>query len=144
VRGDDDLDDKLLHEMAEEAIRYVQSFSWCIELREKYVGDGYGGIVALFLFRVTIRGSEEPEWKWAIVGDMPSCYLKVEAFTSPQAALCRYIEGIEDWIATPENERASRKGLPPIEVPPGEEFIEMLKTRLDTLREHILPHIHDS
>jgi hypothetical protein len=140
MRGNDELDDKLLKEMAEEADRYVRSFAWCIEIHDKYFGDGYGGIVALFLFRVTIRGLSVPEWIWAIVGDIPPCYLEVEGFPNAQAALSRYIEGVEDWMATSERERALREDLPPIEMLPGEEFIEMLKSRTATLREHILPH----
>jgi len=139
MRGDDELDDKQLHEMADEAIRYAQSFAWCAELHEKYFGDGYGGIVALFLFRATIRGAEEPEWIWVIVGDLPSCYLEFDGFPSPRAALLRYIEGVEEWITAPESGRASRQDLPPIEVPPGLELMEALKGRMEILRTEILP-----
>ena len=143
MQGDDDIDDKMLHEMAEQAIRYVQSYQWCVELHEKYFGDGYGGIVAVFLFLVTIRGAQKPEWIWVIVGDIPSCYLEVDGFPSPKAALHRYIEGVEEWIATPEDERESNPELPPIEVPQGEEYVELLKSRLEALRTHILPHMRD-
>jgi hypothetical protein len=144
MRGDDELDDKLLHEMADKAIRYIRECPWCIDIHEQFFGDGYGGIVALFLLRVTIRGLKNPEWIWVIVGDMPSAYLEAEGFKSPQAALRRYIDGIEDWIATPENERGSRKDLPPIDVPPADEFIEMLRVRMETLRAQILPHLQSS
>ena len=141
---DDELDDSLLKEMAEEADRYIRSFPWCIDIQDKFFGDGYGGIIALFLFRVSIRGGAEPEWIWVIVGGIPSAYLDTaEDIPSPQDALARYLEGVEDWIATPANERASRRDLPPIDGPPGRKFTEMLETRIATLREHFLPHFRN-
>ena len=142
IYGDDELDTKLLREMVDEAIRYIQSFEWCLELHEKYFGDGYGGIVALFLFRVTIRNVQEPEWVWVIVGDLPSTYLEFEGFPSPRAALLRYIEGIEEWLSASQEERDSGE-LIPIYVPANPELVEMLKVRAETLRASILPHISD-
>ena len=141
--GDEELDTKLLQQMAQEAVTYVRSFLWCIELHEQYFGDGIGGVVALFLFRVTIRGSEDPEWIWVIVGDIPSAYMEVEPSYSPRAALLRYIEGVEEWLAAPEEERASGD-LIPIEVPPGAESIDMLRRRTGTLRSFVLPKLRDS
>lgn len=143
MRGDDDVDDKLLHEMSDKAVRYVCSFAWCLEVYERYFGDGYGGIVALFLFRVTIREAKKPEWVWVIVGDCPSCYLEFEGFGSPRAALLRYVEGLEDWTNTSANKRESRKDLPPIYVPPGEEYVELLKKKAAGLRDVVLPHLPD-
>ncbi len=144
MRGEDGLDDKLLREMADQAIRYVRSFQWCLDIHEKYFGDGFGGIIALFLFRVTIRGRETPEWIWVFVGDLPSSYLEVDGFHTPRKALLRYITGVEDWVGTREDEREKRDDLPPIEVPPGPEILEILKGRIDTLRCHVLPHMKDA
>jgi len=143
MRGEDALDDKLLQEMADKAITYVRSFEWCLDIHETYFGDGFGGIFALFLFRVSIRGTETPEWIWVFVGDLPSCYLEVAGYPSPRKALLRYIEGVEDWIATHEDERASRDDLPPIDVPRGAEILEILAGRIETLRTLVLPHMKD-
>ncbi|MGA2850257.1 MAG: hypothetical protein ABSE46_14780 [Terracidiphilus sp.] len=129
--------------MAEKAIQYVQSFRWCIEVHDRFFGDGYGGIVALFLLRVTIRGVHEPEWIWVVVGDIPSAYMEFDVAPSPQSALLRYIEGVEEWLAATEVERSSGD-LIPIDVPPGDEFIEMLKTRMEVLRSSIFPHLRES
>jgi hypothetical protein len=144
MRGEDAVDDRLLREMADKAIHYIRSMSWCVAIHEKYFGDGFGGIIAIFLFRVTIRGSEAPEWIWVFVGDSPSCYLEAAGFPSPHKALVRYIAGVEDWIGTREDERETRDDLPPIEVPPGPEILEILKGRMDTLRCHVLPHMKDA
>jgi hypothetical protein len=142
IRGDDELDTKLLCEMADEADRYIRSLPWCVEIHEKYFGDGVGGIVALFLFRITIRKVEAPEWVWVIVGDLPSCYLEFEGFPTPHSALLRYIEGIEEWLEASQEERNSGD-LIPIEVPPDPELIGMLKDRAEMLRASILPHIRN-
>jgi hypothetical protein len=141
--GEDELDTKLLREMAEEAERYVRSFRWCVEIHERFFGDGYGGIVALFLFRVTIRDVQTPEWVWIVVGDVPSVYLEFDGFPSPRAALLRYIEGVEEWLGASPEQRESGD-LIPIEVPPGPELIEALAGRMGTLRSLVLPHLRDS
>jgi hypothetical protein len=142
LRGEDDQDTNLLRDMAEEAVRYVQSFDWCMELHEQYFGDGIGGVVALFLFRITIRDFEVPEWVWIIVGDLPPTYLGFNGFPSPRAALLLYIEGVEEWLAASPEERASGD-LIPIDVPPRPELIEMLSGRAATLRSAVLPNIRD-
>ena len=140
LRGDDQEDTKLLQEMAAQAHRYVTSLPWCIEVHERYFGAGVGGIVALFLFRVTIRKVTRPEWIWVFVGDTPSAYLEVDSFLSPYAALLCYIEGVEEWLGAPGEERESGN-LIPIEVPAGPEYVEMLRVRIETLRSLVLPYL---
>jgi hypothetical protein len=142
LRGEDDQDTNLLRGMGEEAVLYVQSFDWCVELHEQYFGDGIGGVVALFLFRITIRDLETPEWVWIIVGDLPPAYLGFHGFPSPRAALLLYIEGVEEWLAASPEERVSGD-LIPIEVPPKAELIEMLRDRAAKLRSAVLPNIRD-
>ena len=129
--------------MAAEAVQYVESFEWCIELRERYFAHGCGGVAALFLFRVTIRKSPSPEWIWVIVGDTPSAYMEFDAAQTPHAALLRYIEGVEEWLGATDEERTSGD-LIPITVPPGDEFIEMLRGRMGKLRSLVLPEFRDS
>jgi hypothetical protein len=143
IQGDDELDTRLLRQMADDANHYIQSFDWCLTVHEQYFGEGYGGIVAVFLFRVTIRKVEEPEWIWVVVGDMPSAYMEFETGTNPHEALGRYIEGVEEWLAATPEERSSGD-LIPIEIPPGDEFLAMLRGRMDHLRSEILPHMRRS
>jgi hypothetical protein len=140
ICGGDELDTKLLREMADEAAGYIRSFRWCIDLHEQYFGDGVGGIVALFLHRVTIRGCQNPEWIWVIVGDIPSVYLEFEGFPSPRAALSRYIEGAEEWLAASPEARESGEIIP-IDVPPEPELLDALAGRIKTLRTLVLPHL---
>ena len=142
LRGEDDTDTNLLRDMAEKAVQYVRSFEWCIEIHEQYFADGIGGVVALFLFRLSIQEIAAPEWVWIIVGDLPPVYLGFEGFPTPYAALLLYIEGVEEWLAASPEERASGD-LIPIEVRPQAEFLEMLRGRVEALRSAVLPHIRD-
>jgi hypothetical protein len=140
VQGGDEEDTALLLGMAEKAEQYIESFSWCTALKEGLYVDGFGGIIALFLFRADIKKLGDDQWVWIFVGDIPSAYLEFEDYKSPYDALERYLDGLEEWIA------AARSGLPlhnliPIKVPNDPTLIESLALRTATIREHILPHI---
>lgn len=78
-----------------------------------------------------------------VVRDIPSAYMEFEPSHSPHAALLRYIEGVEEWLAANEEERLNGN-LIPIDVPPGDEIIETLRGRIRTLRSVILPSLRDS
>jgi hypothetical protein len=143
LRGEDEQGTRLLRDMASQAVRYVREFPWCVELHEQYFGDGIGGVVALFLFRITIVGLESPEWVWIIVGDLPSSYFGFHGFPTPRAALLLYIEGVEEWLAASPDERASGD-LIPIDVPQNPESLELLSGRAAMLRATVLTHIRDN
>jgi hypothetical protein len=141
IQGDDDEDTSLLKEMAKQAVRYVRSCKWCLDLKEMFFADGIGGVVAVFLFRVAINGTDGYKWIWVFEGDVPSAYMEVsDGDTNPQAALKKYIEGLEEWVKAAERGQIS-PDLMPIEVPPTPEYIGMLRSRIATLREWILPNI---
>jgi hypothetical protein len=140
IQGDEAEDTTLLREMAESATRYVHSFPWFLNLKAEYFADGIGGIVAIFLFCVDVRRFKDSEWIWVYIGDIPSAYFSVDSITNPYDALAKYIDGLEEWV------QASERGQPtehliPIKVPEGAEYIEMLKTRILSFRELILPNI---
>jgi len=141
IVGEDDTDTRLLREMADEAERYICSFAWCSQLKEGFFADGFGGVIAIFLFRADIAKLGDDQWTWVFVGDVPSAYLEMDRdYRTPQDALKRYIEGIVEWIT------AARSGLPldnliPIDAPTDSDSLDALTGRAETLREHILPHI---
>jgi hypothetical protein len=140
IQGDDEEDTALLKEMAEQAIRYVRSYPWCLDLGEGYFGDGIGGIVGIFLFRVAIKGFDGYQWIWVFMGDIPSAYLLLDSYRSPHAALEKYIDGLEAWVKEAQQGRTS-PDLIPIDVPPTPEHVAMARSRVASLREHILPNI---
>lgn len=92
MAGRDAEDDRLLKLMASQAQTYLRSFPWCKQIREAYFGDGYGGIVAVFLFRIEPARSGVDEWLWVIFGDIPPAYLVIDTAKTPSQALESYIE----------------------------------------------------
>ena len=64
--GGDDQDTELLRVMASGAEKYIRSFPWCKDIREIYFGDGYGGVVAVFLFHIEAARMDVDEWLWVI------------------------------------------------------------------------------
>jgi hypothetical protein len=144
IVGDDETDTRLLREMANEAERYIRSFAWCLQLNEGFFTDGFGGVVAIFLFRGDIANLGKDQWTWVLVGDIPSVYLEMDdEHVSPHDALHRYIEGIEKWI-TAARSGLSLQELIPIDAPTDPNVLDVLTGRIDTLRKHILPHISKS
>jgi hypothetical protein len=142
MQGEDEEDTLLLKGMADLATRYVRSYTWCVELKEGYFGDGIGGVVGIFLLRVAIKGCERDQWIWVFMGEIPSAYLAVGRFTNPRAALEKYIEGLEEWAEAAERGRPL-KDLIPIELPPTPEIISKVRKTSASLRETILPSIRN-
>jgi hypothetical protein len=140
MQGEDEEDTRLLRSTADQAIRYVRSYEWCLEIKESCFADGIGGVIGIFLFRVKVKGFDRDQWIWAFMGEIPSAYFAVGCYTNARAALVKYIEGLEEWA------EAANKGLPlqnliPIELSPNAENISRILQTSRSLRDTILPNI---
>jgi hypothetical protein len=141
--GDDAEDTDLLRKMAERANEYLRSFRWCKEIRESYFGDGIGGIVAVFLFRIAPSEPDVDEWLWVVVGDVPPAYLVTDGCKSPSQAIEGYIEEMSRWVDLAKQGRSSPKVIPvPVEATP--EHGAALESRLRFLREVIVPRFREA
>src|SRR5579862_1219325 len=98
MAGDDEEDTGLLRAMAFDAETYIQNFPWCKAIREFYFGNGFGGTVAIFLFRIQPTRPEVNEWSWVVVGDLPSACLAIDDCNTPSKALERYIAEATKWV----------------------------------------------
>jgi hypothetical protein len=136
--GDDEEDTRLLSEMAQKAREFISSFSWCQSIREAYFGDGFGGIVAAFLFRIEPSRAEVDDWLWVIVGDTPSAYLVTDDCKTPSEALDGYIWQMSKWVKLAKRGKSSNKVIP-VNAPATPEFAEMLESRLKIFRDTVLP-----
>jgi hypothetical protein len=136
--GNDEDDLKLLQGMASEAKRYLQDFSWCQSILESYFGDGCGGVVAVFLFRIVPSRIDIDEWLWVVVGDIPSAYLVTDNCNSPSQALEGYIDEMTKWVKLAKRGRSSTKVIP-VNVSPTIENAEALEGRLKFLRDVLVP-----
>lgn len=136
--GDEEEDTKLLHQMYDDARRYLEGFSWCRSVVQSYFGAGIGGIVAIFLFQIEPVQDHVDEWLWVIVGDFPSAYLVLDKSHTPVEALRGYIEEMRKWVALAFEGRSSRNVIS-VNVPATPEWADALATRLDVLERKILP-----
>ncbi len=138
IFGDDAEDARLLRELAFKAQDYISRFAWCLSVRDAYFGDGYGKIVAVFLFRIEPSRPDVDEWLWVVVGDLPSAYLVVDDCNTPSQALERYIGEMSEWVKLAKEGRSSAD-LIPVNAPASPESAEMLESRLKVLSETIVP-----
>jgi hypothetical protein len=132
--GGDDEDTKLLGIMAAGAQNYIQCFPWCKGIREAYFGDGYGGIAAVFLFRIEPARAGLDEWLWVVFGDVPPAYLVTDACKTPAQTLEIYIEEVAKWVELAKQGKSSNDVIP-VYVPSTPENAADLEKRLTVLRE---------
>jgi hypothetical protein len=82
------------------------------------------------------------QWLWVLTGDIPPAYLVTDDATDPQSAIELYEDLMQEWVdavlaGEPTNE------LIPVNAPASPEFAEMLRSRLQFIRETIIPWMHD-
>ncbi|MGH9590631.1 MAG: hypothetical protein ACRD25_09555, partial [Terracidiphilus sp.] len=129
---------KLLRLMAREAEDSLQKFAWCKAIREAYFGGGYGGIVAVFLFRIVPNQPEVDEWVWVVMGDVPPACLAIERITTPSEALEHYIWEMTRWVHFAKRGRVPENGIP-VDLDPTWKNAEALEDKLKILRKAVLP-----
>jgi hypothetical protein len=137
MKGEDDEDAILLQAAFQEATSYVRQFRWCKHIRESYFGFGIGGVVAVFLFRIEPNGQAD-EWLWAVSGDLPPAYIVTDKAQTPVAALEMYCGLMEDWVQAVRNGQ-SLTDVFPVKAPATAESASMLSTRINLLRDEVLP-----
>ena len=141
--GGDDEDIRLLRIMADGAQNYVRCFSWCKSIREVYFGDGYGGVLAVFLFHIEPARADVDEWLWIVFGDVPPAFLVTDSCKTPSQALEGYIEEISKWVELAKEGRSS-KDVIPVYVPATPENAADLERRLKVLQEVIVPAFREA
>jgi hypothetical protein len=141
--GGDDEDTKLLRAMASGAEKYIRSFPWCKGIREVYFGDGYGGVVAVFLFRIEPSRVGVDEWLWVISCDVSPAYLVTDSCKTPSQALEGYIEEVCKWIELAKQGRSS-KDVIPVYMPATPENAVDVERRIKVLREAIVPAFREA
>jgi hypothetical protein len=141
--GGDNEDTKLLRVMASGAENYLRSFPWCKDIREVYFGDGYGGVVAVFLFHIEAEGPDVDEWLWVISCDVSPAFLVTDSCKTPSQALEGYIEEVFKWIQLAKQGRSS-KDVIPVYMPATPENAADLERRLKVLQEAVVPAFREA
>jgi hypothetical protein len=143
MAGGDDEDLKLLKVMAAGAQNYLRSFPWCKNVREVYFGDGYGGVVAVFLFHIEPARANVDEWLWVISCDVSPAYLVTDLCKTPSQALEGYIEEVSKWIQLAKQGRSSKDAIP-VYIPATPENAADVERRIKVLREAIVPAFREA
>src|SRR5579863_5746936 len=112
MQGEDAEDTRLLQIMAKGAENYIRSLPWCVDIREAYFGDGYGGVAAVFLFRIVPERANVDHWLWVVFGDIPPAYLVVDDCKAPSEALTGYVEEMSKWVELAKLEKESGAVIP--------------------------------
>jgi hypothetical protein len=141
--GGDDKDTQFLQTMFSGAENYLRCFSWCKAIREAYYGDGYGGIVAVFLFRIEPSGVGVDEWLWVVFGDVPPGYLVTDSCKTPSQALEAYMGEIAKWVELAKQGRSSKEVIP-VYVEATPENAADVERRMKFLRQVIVPAFREA
>ena len=138
IKGEDETDTELLNKMAVQARNYITSFKWCLPITAMYLADGIGGIIAIFLVEFDGKIDGTDDRLWVVVGDLPPAYMVVESDDCAREALERYCLLMDDWVNAVRGNGDFGSAYP-VSAPRTEEYADMLQSRLDTLRESIIP-----
>jgi hypothetical protein len=137
--GDDAEETERLRVLAAEAGRYITSFHWCPPLDRLLLAFGVGGLLGLFLarFERPVEGFEDQEL-WLVVGDLPPAYFVTEDSETPAEALETYCKLMEEW-ADQVLSGGDTSECFPIAAEPTVEHAQMLKSRLEFIRDQLIP-----
>ena len=138
--GADGEDNLLLHKMADEALSYIRSFTWCPPIKATYLAYGIGGIIAVFLVKFDEKIQGTDDCLWVIVGDLPSAYIVVEPQDSAREALERYCQLMDDWIKQ-VREKGDFKDAFPISVERTTVNADLLRSRVNFILDKIIPQV---
>ncbi len=143
MAGDDDEDTKLLKAMASGAADFLECFPWCRKIRSSYFGDGFGGIVGVFLFYIEPSRQGVDEWLWVVFGDVPPAFLVIDHAKTPSQALQTYIGEVARWVELAKKGRSSKEVIP-VYLPATPENAVDVESRLKMLREVVVPGFQEA
>lgn len=136
--GDDEEETALLHDMEQDARRFLSSFPWCESIEQFYFGAGVGKVFGVFFARITPSREDVDEYLWVVVGDLPPAYLVTDDCRNPREALEGYIWEMRKWVKLAKDGKASTS-VTPVNAPATPEWANVIESRLNTLEEKIIP-----
>jgi hypothetical protein len=142
MRGEDSDESELFLLAAKAAKDYLEAFPWCKHILESYFGDGIGGVVEIFCFRIAPSHPNVDEWFWVIVGDLPPAYLVTDDCRTPSEALEDYITQLSAWVHLARQGRSSSDVIR-VGVAPTPDNAAELDKRIRFLRDFALPRFRD-
>lgn len=138
MAGCDESETNSLHEMLKSAEAYLTSHKWCPAIVERFFAFGVGGVIALFLFRLSEKIHGTDDLLWVVDGDVPAAYLVTDKAPDAGAALAIYVELMEEW-ANAVLSGSSLESVFPVDAAPTPEHANMLLSRTQYIRDRLIP-----
>jgi len=151
IVGDDEEETALLQEAADRVLRLTRPVRGSPPVKHLYLAWGIGGLICLFLLEYEWRFDErEGDLYWTVIGDVPVAYLPIQAdfypegetLSDPRDGLEFYCNAMENWADT-VLEGGDLSGCYPVSAAPTEEHARMLKSRIEFIREKLMPDFAD-
>lgn len=128
--------------LIEESKTYLGKHKWCGKIEEGWLFTNLGYVLNIFLYRIDNRQSPEDNLIWVIVGDFPPMYLDTFNVSSTKEVLENYLWLVGEWIQTVELGKALDDCFP-LESNTTNESLDILRSKVSTLKKTILPSIID-
>jgi hypothetical protein len=138
-----------LLETADEASKFLGSFTWCRRVGGGVLDRHEPGIFALFCFDIEPETKEVDSSVWIMVGDIPPAYLDTLSNANGAEAIRSYVDAMRDWVDAASTGQPTGQLIPvlykkstrPIDATP--ENAQMLRGRIDFIEREILPQYAD-
>lgn len=138
-----DLEDvDLLLQLADEAVLFVKSQSWCKNIIKIFFDRGWGDMVAVFFVLIEPNGYNVDDSIWVIVGDLPPAYFDPINCKNGAQALAFYVDCMQEWVSRVYSEE-SIDDVISVNVPPEKKYAQMLESRLNIIKDEILIEYQD-
>jgi hypothetical protein len=130
---------------ADEARRFLESFSWCRCIVSGSLDRYQPGIFALFLFEIEPAAEAADSSVWIMVGDVPPAYLDTLTNANGACAVQSYMGAMRDWVDAASAGESVEDLIPVYHrnstkpIAPTSEYANMLRGRLDFLEREVLP-----
>lgn len=125
-------------ELVKRARNYLSSMSWCERILNGWMACSYGYIIGVFYFHITPSQHGVPRYVWIIVGDLPPAYLDISYCTNPTEVIDGYVCEMQEWVDRVLRGEPIDDSVIPVNVPPERKWAELLKSRLELIRDYFL------
>ncbi len=129
-------------EMNKKASDYLSSFDWCRQIKTSSIYLNLGSTLCVFLFEIKNSASNDDNFLWVVVGDIPSLYLDTHGPKTTAEVLEDYTNLADNWVVHIK-ERKSVKDCYPFMTEPTIEMADMLEKRSLFIKNTLINNIEN-
>jgi len=129
--------DPEVRELADEALRFLESHSWCGRVKSGELAFAIAGVVGIFKFSFEPARPDVDSLLWVVTGDLPPAYLVTDDAPDWQSALAGYVDEMRKWVAAARSGTSTAEVIP-VNVSPTPEYADLLESRLAFLERGLI------